>query len=80
MRKIWIVVKKDGALENIAVAFICMNLPFTMTPDQAASAVLEFAPRVVYPYHYRGQNPERFKALVAAQSEEIEVRVRNWYP
>ncbi len=68
------------ALPDIDLAFICMNLPFTMTPDQAASAVLEFAPKVVYPYHYRGQNPERFKTLVAARSGEIEVRVRNWYP
>jgi len=35
-------------------AFVCMNLPYTMTVEQAASAVLEFQPKEVYPYHYRG--------------------------
>src|SRR5688572_16954841 len=68
------------ALTGIAAAFLCMNLPFTMTPAQAASAVLEFRPGIVYPYHYRGQRPEDFKALVEADSKEIEVRLREWYP
>ncbi len=54
--------------------------PYTMSPEQAASAVLEFQPRVVYPYHYRGQDPAIFKALVEAESDDIEVRLRNWYP
>ena len=67
------------ALPNISLAFLCMNLPFTMTPEQAASAVLEFKPRVVYPYHYRGQDPQKFKTLVEAGAEEIQVRIRNWY-
>ena len=39
-------------LTNIDVAFICMNLPYTMDIKQAASAVLEFKPKIVYPYHY----------------------------
>ena len=43
------------ALENIDAAFVCMNLPYTMTVEQAADAVLEFAPKIVYPYHYRGK-------------------------
>ncbi len=68
------------ALQDIDLAFICMNLPYTMTPEQAASSVLEFRPRVVYPYHFRGQDPEIFKNLVEAESGEIEVRIRNWYP
>ena len=68
------------ALESIDLAFICMNLPFTMTPDQAASAVLEFKPRVVYPYHYRGQDTGRFESLVEAGAAGIVVRLRNWYP
>ncbi|HKJ49602.1 MAG TPA: MBL fold metallo-hydrolase, partial [Christiangramia sp.] len=41
-------------LKNIDKAFICMNLPWTMTVESAADAVLEFKPKVVYPYHYRG--------------------------
>ena len=44
------------ALKNIDVAFIPMNLPFTMTPQAAADAVRAFHPAVVYPYHYRGQD------------------------
>ncbi len=69
-------------LKRIDYAFICMNLPYTMSVKQAASAVLEFQPRVVYPYHYRGKNMEsdlyEFKALVK-KAEDIEVRLLNWY-
>jgi len=66
------------ALKNIDVAFICMNLPFTMTVDQAASAVKEFKPKIVYPYHYRGSDLEKFKSLLADQPG-IEVRILDWY-
>ncbi len=72
------------SLKNIDVAFVCMNLPYTMDIDQAASAVLEFKPKIVYPYHYRGQNGlndvEGFKKLVDAGKSKVEVRLRNWYP
>ena len=68
------------ALEVIALAFLCMNLPFTMTPEQAASAALDFLPRVVYPYHYRDQDPEVFRSIVEEGTSEVEVRLRNWYP
>jgi len=72
------------ALKNIDVAFVCMNLPFTMDINQASSAVLEFKPKVVYPYHYRGQgglsDTEAFKKLVNDGNASIEVRLRNWYP
>ncbi len=71
------------ALSNIDVAFICMNLPFTMNVTQAASAVREFQPDVVYPYHYRNQDGtfsdlEDFKSQVGSDLE-IEVRFRDWY-
>ncbi len=68
------------ALPDIDLAFVCMNLPYTMTTAQAASAVLAFRPAVVYPYHYRGQDPELFKSSVEAGSDAVDVRVRNWYP
>jgi L-ascorbate metabolism protein UlaG (beta-lactamase superfamily) len=42
------------SLKNIDKAFVCMNLPYTMTVESAASAVLDFKPKQVYPYHYRG--------------------------
>jgi L-ascorbate metabolism protein UlaG (beta-lactamase superfamily) len=55
-----------------------------MDIDQAASAVLEFKPKIVYPYHYRGQgglnDVGAFKKLVNEGNKSIEVRLRNWYP
>jgi L-ascorbate metabolism protein UlaG (beta-lactamase superfamily) len=59
-----------------------MNLPYTMEVDKAAAAVLEFKPKVVYPYHYRGKDGmsdvEKFKTLVA-KDKGIEVRLLKWY-
>jgi L-ascorbate metabolism protein UlaG (beta-lactamase superfamily) len=66
------------ALKDIDIAFIPMNLPYTMPPTEAAECVKAFKPKVVYPYHYRGQNPEEFKSALAG--EKIEVRLINWYP
>ncbi|HIG27893.1 MAG TPA: hypothetical protein EYQ50_08885 [Verrucomicrobiales bacterium] len=66
-----------GALENIDAAFISMNIPFTMTVNQAADAVREFKPKVIYPYHYRGSDLNLFKRLVGTGTE---VRLREWYP
>jgi L-ascorbate metabolism protein UlaG (beta-lactamase superfamily) len=71
-------------LENIDVAFICMNLPYTMTVEDAADGVLAFAPKKVYPYHYRGKDGladvSKFKELVNKGNKEIEVVQLNWYP
>jgi L-ascorbate metabolism protein UlaG (beta-lactamase superfamily) len=66
------------ALKNIDVAFLCMNLPYTMTVEQAARAVRAFKPRVVYPYHYRGSDLNKFKELVGTDAG-VEVRLRDWY-
>ena len=66
------------ALKNIDVAFVCMNLPYTMTEDQAARAVLEFKPKIVYPYHYRDSDTGKFQKLVGSDSG-VEVRLRDWY-
>lgn len=71
------------ALTDIDVAFVCMNVPFTMTIAQAASAVRLFRPRVVIPYHYRNQDNTLadlagFRQQVGTDLG-IEVRVRNWY-
>ncbi len=72
------------ALEHIDVAFVCMNLPYTMDVQQAAQGVLAFKPGIVYPYHYRGQDGlsdvAGFKQLVNAANKKIDVRLRNWYP
>lgn len=70
------------SLKEIDAAFVCMNLPYTMDVDAAAAAVLAFAPKVVYPYHYRGKGGvsdlEHFGELVA-ENPEIEVRLLDWY-
>ncbi|MBP9600399.1 MAG: MBL fold metallo-hydrolase [Lutibacter sp.] len=72
------------SLQNIDIAFVCMNLPYTMDINQAADAVLAFKPKVVYPFHYRGQNGfsdvEEFKNLVNSKNNQIDVRLKNWYP
>ena len=65
------------ALRNIEAAFIPMNLPYTMPPEEAAEAVRAFKPKVVYPYHYRGADLEAFRK--ALEGSGIEVRIRNWY-
>jgi L-ascorbate metabolism protein UlaG (beta-lactamase superfamily) len=66
------------SLDDIDVAFVCFNLPYTMTEDQAASAVREFAPDVVYPYHFGESDVEKFSMLVGEENN-IEVRLRDWY-
>lgn len=66
------------ALKNIDVAFICMNLPYTMTPDEAAEAVKAFHPKIAIPYHYRGQDTTVFQKDLAGTG--IEVRLLDFYP
>jgi L-ascorbate metabolism protein UlaG (beta-lactamase superfamily) len=66
------------ALRNIDVAFVPMNLPYTMTPEQAADAVREFKPKIVYPYHYGKSDVAEFARLVGSNAG-IDVRVRSWY-
>ena len=71
-------------LADIDMAFIPMNLPYTMTVEEAADAVLEFAPANVIPYHYRGtdglSDVAKFKELVNAGNPAIKVMLLDWYP
>jgi len=70
-------------LENVDYAFVCMNLPYTMPVDAAISAVLEFKPKKVFPYHYRGTkgyaDVARFISTVSFDGE-IESELLDWYP
>jgi L-ascorbate metabolism protein UlaG (beta-lactamase superfamily) len=66
------------ALKNIDVAFLCMNLPYTMPPEEAADAVRAFHPKVVIPYHYRGSDLKIFQQRL--EGSGIEVRLLDWYP
>lgn len=72
------------ALKNIDKAFVCMNLPYTMDVEAAASGVLAFQPKEVFPYHFRGQggfsDVDKFKSLVNTENEDIKVNILDWYP
>lgn len=63
-------------LRNIDIAFLPMNLPYTMTPEMVAEAARWFKPRVLYPYHYSETDTSRLVALLKDEPE-IEVRIRN---
>ncbi|MCM4154483.1 MBL fold metallo-hydrolase [Gramella sp. AN32] len=71
-------------LENIDVALVSMNLPYTMTVEDAAAGVLAFQPKKVIPYHYRGKNGladiEKFKKIVNEGNSKIQVELLDWYP
>jgi len=64
------------SLDGIDIAFLPMNLPYTMTPEMVADAVVVFKPRVVYPYHYGDTDPAEIVELLK-DHDEIEVRVRE---
>lgn len=66
------------ALKNIDVAFVCMNLPYTMPPEETADAVKAFHPKIVIPYHYRGSDMSVFQKRL--EGTGVEVRLLNWYP
>jgi L-ascorbate metabolism protein UlaG (beta-lactamase superfamily) len=68
------------ALEGIDIAFLPMNLPYTMDVAQAASAVAAFGPRVVYPYHYGESDIAEFARLVTEGGGVTEVVIVDWYP
>ncbi len=64
-------------LKSIDIAFLPMNLPYTMTPAMAANATLMFRPKVVYPYHYGKTNPHKLREELH-EEPGIEVRVRRF--
>jgi len=66
-----------AALKNIEAAFLPMNLPFTMAPEEAAAAARVIKPKYVYPYHSRGSDLGAFTRLL--EGSGIEARLRDWY-
>jgi L-ascorbate metabolism protein UlaG (beta-lactamase superfamily) len=64
------------ALQNIDVAFLPMNIPYTMTPEMVADAAKAFRPKILYPYHYGDTDPARLTGLLKNETG-IEVRVRR---
>jgi L-ascorbate metabolism protein UlaG (beta-lactamase superfamily) len=63
-------------LSRIDVAFVCMNLPYTMPPAEALQCVQAFHPKVLFPYHYRGSDLGELRSLAG---QGVDVRTRNWY-
>lgn len=66
------------SLADIDIAFVTMNLPYTMPPEEAAECVAAFKPKIVYPYHYRGSDLSVFTRALEPHPH-IEVRIRDWY-
>jgi L-ascorbate metabolism protein UlaG (beta-lactamase superfamily) len=64
------------SLKGIEIAFLPMNLPYTMTPEMVADGAKGFNPKILYPYHYGDTDPSRIVNLLKDQPE-IEVRIRN---
>jgi L-ascorbate metabolism protein UlaG (beta-lactamase superfamily) len=64
-------------LEDIHIAFLPMNLPFTMSPEMLAEAARAFKPQVLYPYHFGNSDTGRLVELLS-DTPEIEVRIRNF--
>jgi L-ascorbate metabolism protein UlaG (beta-lactamase superfamily) len=63
------------ALKNIDVAFLPMNLPYTMTPEMVADAAKAFKPAILYPYHYGNTKTDEIVSLLKGTG--IDVRIRN---
>ncbi len=64
------------SLKDIDVAFLPMNLPYTMTPEMVADAAMAFKPKVLYPYHYGKTDPSRLVDLLKG-TKGIEIRIRK---
>ena len=64
------------ALKNIDVAFLPMNLPYTMTPEMVADAARAFEPKVLYPYHFGDTDTSQLVELLK-DTPDIDVRIRN---
>jgi len=63
-------------LEKIDIAFLPMNLPYTMTPEMVADAAKAFKPKILYPYHYGDTDTSRLSSLMK-DTPEVEVRIRK---
>ena len=63
-------------LEKIDIAFLPMNLPYTMTPEMVADAAKAFKPKILYPYHFGDTDTSELVKLLEGE-EGIEVRIRD---
>lgn len=67
------------ALRNIAVAFLPMNLPYTMTPKMVADAARAFRPKILYPYHFGKTDTSQLLVLMkGVKGVEVRIRKMGW--
>ncbi len=64
-----------SSLKNIDIAFLPMNQPYTMLPEQVAEAANRFNPKILYPYHTGDTDVSKLKPLLA-YNKNIEVRIK----
>jgi L-ascorbate metabolism protein UlaG (beta-lactamase superfamily) len=64
------------ALKDIDIAFLPMNLPYTMTPEMVADAARVIRPKILYPYHFGDTDTSKIVDLLKDR-KEIEVRIRE---
>jgi len=64
------------ALTDIDIAFLPMNLPYTMTPAMVADAAKSFRPKILYPYHYGNTDVNQLLGLMKNE-KDIEIRIRD---
>ncbi len=63
-------------IKDINIAFLPMNLPYTMTPEMVANAARIIKPKVLYPYHFGNTDTSKLIDLLKDQ-KDIEVRIRK---
>jgi len=64
------------ALKDIDIAFLPMNLPYTMTPEMVADAAKAFKPKILYPYHFGETDTAKLTALMK-ETKDVEIRIRS---
>jgi L-ascorbate metabolism protein UlaG (beta-lactamase superfamily) len=64
------------ALKGIDIAFLPMNLPYTMTPEMVFDAAMAFHPKILYPYHFGDTDTSKIQSLLAG-TKDVEVRIRE---
>ncbi len=70
------VIPEMASLKNIDIAFLPMNQPYTMVPEQVAEAARKIHPKILYPYHYGDTDVSKLTKLMS-KDKGIEVRIRK---
>ncbi|NLI23771.1 MAG: MBL fold metallo-hydrolase, partial [Bacteroidales bacterium] len=65
-----------AAIRGVDIAFLPMNQPFTMTPEQIVATAKVLRPKILYPYHYGETDVSRLKSLMK-EVKDVELRIRD---